>query len=96
MNPDSSPNRSYSPFWALAPVFAALLAGYAIQLWGLAGQNRQMRQADASLVQALPRAVAVTAKLQAVGKDLVDLAPSSAAARQIVNEFEIRLASSPP
>ncbi len=92
MNSTPDPIRPRSPFGVLAVVFTALLIGYATQFWGLARQNRQLRRFDASLEQALPRARVISDKLQAVSKDLVDLAAISPAARQIVNEFEIRLA----
>ena len=90
---DASPaGRAYTAFPAALAVFLAFAVSCAIQLFGLVRQNSELRQANASALQAMPRARLVNAKLQGVTRDLLDLAPNSAGARQVVNEFEIRAA----
>ena len=84
--------KSYTAFPALFAVFLAFAIGYGLQLANLVRQNTELRRAEASSLQAVPRARLVGAKLQGVTKDLLELAPASAGARQVVSEFEIRAA----
>lgn len=91
--PDSpTPSGSRTAFPALLAVFLAFTVSCAVQLTSLVLQNAELRRAETSLLQAAPRARLVGAKIQAVTRDLLELAPTSPGARQVVNEFEIRAA----
>lgn len=84
--------KRYGAFPAVLAVFLAFVVGYGIQIAGLVGQNVELRRANVAAQQAMPRALLIGKKIQAVTKDLMEAAPTSPGARQIVNEFEIRAA----
>ena len=90
MNDDSTTQR-YSPFWPITIVFVALMIGYSIQLGGLFNQRQQIQKTEISLTGLLPQAQAVNATLQKVSQELIELSATSVPAKQIVNDFNIRI-----
>ena len=82
-----------SPFGVCLAVFLLLGCDYGFRLVGLWNQREQLNQALLTQVQnagALTQAQQVERKLESLSLDLLQLAQSNAAAKQIVREFNIQ------
>ncbi len=91
MNGADEQSTGHSPFWPITVVFVALMIGYSIQLWGLFNQRQQIQKTEASLRGLEPQARLVNTTLQKVSQELIELSATSAPAKQIVNDFNIRI-----
>lgn len=76
-----------SAFLPVLIVFLAFLIGYSIQMAQVIVQNGELRRNDVSTDQMLTRVPVILSKLQAVNRDLVEAASTSAAAKQLLGEF---------
>ena len=83
-------SSEYSPFWAVAIVFLVLMIGYTVQMQSQWNQRRQARNTEVALAELMPRVNAIDTKLENVSQELIRMSATSAAARQIVEEFNIR------
>jgi hypothetical protein len=93
MNPGEFPQKTYSPFWSVWLVFMVFLL---VQCAHLAEDFRARSQMKAMRTQfkpALIQAQTVNQTTEAVGRDLVALAPNSSEAAKIISEFKIRVGS---
>ncbi len=84
-------------FWVLLAVFTMLAVDAGYRLVKLAGQRRQLGQAQLVQAQnvgrlgpALAQQPLIEARLQALSLDLLQIARTNLAARQIVQEFNIQ------
>jgi len=100
-NPNSGPGRaakSYSPFWALLLVFAALIYLQFAYVMDDFKQRSQIRAASAQLNTARTQAQTIRQTTEAVGRDLLAMSTNSAEAAKIISEFKIQISnpSKPP
>lgn len=86
-----------SPFWACAVVFTVIAVDSALRLASFIGQRRQLTEARASqeetigqMSQVLAQSPEVEARLRPFTLELLQMARTNAAARQIVQEFNIQ------
>ena len=101
MNPsrtDSSPGatRLYSPFCVLVLVFLTLLFLQAVYLRGDFIKHNQIRAARDQLNAPLAKAQTINQMTEAVGRELLALAPDSPEAAKIIAEFKIQLNTNTP
>jgi len=97
MEKSSTGLSHHSPFWVCLAVFAMLAADGGFRLIKLAGQRRQIGQAQLIQAQnvgrlgtALAQQPQIEARLQALSMDLLQIARTNNTARQIVQEFNIQ------
>lgn len=90
MSDPASPCRAYGPFWAIATVFLALGIVYGFQVRDLWQTRAQLRQSLVQVNPALNQALVVNNTLVQLGNDLLRLAETSPAAREVVQQFNVR------
>jgi hypothetical protein len=102
MNPDKQKALAElsrrSPFGICLLVFLLLACDYGFRLVGLWNQRQQLNQALLLQTQnagALGQAQQVERRLEALSLDLLQLAKTNAAAKQIVREFNIQWTPGP-
>ena len=99
MNPQDTDIRpktkTYSPFWALGLLFATLIFLQVSYVIEDSKQQTQIQAARAQLKPALTQAKTISQTTEAVGHELVALAPKSPEAAKIIAEFKIQL-NNPP
>jgi len=91
MNSPTTAAKTYSPFWALCLLFATLMFLQATYLIDDFKQKSQIEAARAQLKGALTQAQTISQTTEAVGRELVALAPTSPEAAKIIAEFKIQL-----
>jgi hypothetical protein len=82
-----------NPFWVCFLVFLLLGCDYGFRLWNLWVQREQLNQAvlmQAQNAGALAQARQLEARLQAFSVELLQVAKTNAAAKQIVQDFNIQ------
>jgi hypothetical protein len=82
-----------NPFWVCFLVFLLLACDYGYRLVNLLDQREQLNQAvlmQAQNVSALKQAQELEARLEAFSLDLLQVAKTNAAAKQIVQDFNIK------
>ena len=82
-----------NPFWVCFIVFLLLAGDYGYRMSNLAQQRTQLNQARLMQAQnagALVQARQLEARLEALSLDLLQVAKTNTAARQIVQDFNIR------
>jgi hypothetical protein len=87
-----------NPFWICFFVFLLLAADYGYRLANLVSQRNQLDQArimQAQNVGALTQARQLEARLEALSLDLLQVARTNSAAKQIVQDFNIQWTPSP-
>lgn len=97
MNPDRD-NRvaelsRRNPFWVCFTVFLLLAGDYGFRFVGLLDQRQQLTRASLLQAQnagALAQAQQMEARLEALSLELLQIARTNAAARSIVEEFNIQ------
>jgi hypothetical protein len=88
----------YSPFWVCFIVFLLLAGDYAFRLVGMLNQREQLNQAALMQLQnlgTLSQARQLETRLEGFSMDLIQLAKTNAAAKQIVQEFNIQWTPGP-
>jgi hypothetical protein len=102
MNPDKEKKLAdlhrLNPFWACFTVFLLLAGDYAFRLVNLLDQRDQLNRAalmQAQNVGALAQAQQLESRLEAFSLDLLQIAKTNAAAKSIVDEFNIRWTPNP-
>jgi hypothetical protein len=97
MNPDKEKRLAeaarHNPFWVCFTVFLLLAGDYGFRLANLLTQREQLNQAllmQAQNLGALAQARQLEGRLQAFSLDLLQVAKTNAAAKQIVQEFNIQ------
>lgn len=97
MNPDREDRLAEpsgrSPFWVCFTVFLLLAGDYGFRFVGLLEQRQQLTRASRLQAQnagALTQARQMEARLEALSLDLLQIAKTNAAARSIVEEFNIQ------
>ena len=97
MNPDKQKTLTElsrrSPFWICFAVFLLLACDYGFRLVGLWNQRAQLNQALLTQVQnagALTQAQQMERRLESLSLDLLQVAKTNAAAKQIVQDFNIQ------
>ena len=93
--PDDAPGRIYSPFWVLTLVFLTLVFLQVVYLRGDFLKRDQIRAAREQLTAPLNKAQTINQMTEAVGRELLALAPDSPEAAKIIAEFKIQL-NAPP
>jgi len=86
-----SPRRN--PFWACFVVFSLLAGDYGYRLVNLVDQREQLNQAvlmQAQNAGALAQARQLEARLESLSLELLQVAKTNAAAKQIVQDFNIQ------
>ena len=99
MNPEENRNSTqagqaencYSPFWAVWLVFVTLAIVQVLYFADDSRDRSRLQAAENQLQNSLNQVRAVNQTLEAVGRELVALAPKSPEAARIVNEFKIKL-----
>jgi hypothetical protein len=93
--PPAGPSRN--PFWACAAVFLVLAVDAGLRFYSLLQGHAQLRAAARTQEQnrphvslALAQAAQIEARLRPFTLELLELAKTNAAARQIVQEFKIQ------
>jgi hypothetical protein len=87
-----------SPFWICFAVFLLLACDYGFRLVGLWNQRAQLNQALLAQVQtsgALTQAQQMERRLEALSLELLQVAKTNAAAKQIVQDFNIQWTPGP-
>jgi len=82
-----------SPFGVCLAVFLLLACDYGFRLFNLIEQRQQLDQAQLAQAQnlgALAQAQQLSARLESLSLDLLQLAKTNAVARQIVQDFNIQ------
>src|SRR2546426_479229 len=82
-----------NPFWVCLIVFLLLGCDYGFRLANLVEQRQQLGQAQLIQAQnsgALAQAQQLESRLEALSLDLLQVAKTNAAARQIVQDFNIQ------
>jgi hypothetical protein len=82
-----------NPFWVCIIVFLLLAGDYGWRFMNLLDQREQLSQAQFAQVQnlgALAQARQLEARLEALSLELLQVAKTNPAARQIVQEFNIQ------
>lgn len=95
MNPQTRPSKTYSSFWALGLLIVTLMF---LQTTYLIDDYKQKSQIEAARIQINPtlaQARTISQTTEAVGRELVTLAPDSPEAAKIIAEFRIQL-NQPP
>jgi hypothetical protein len=102
MNPDKQKALAelsrWSPFGICLVVFLLLACDYGFRMAGLWDQREQLTQTlltQAQNVGTLAQAQQLERRLEALSLDLLQLAKTNAAAKQIVQEFNIQWTPSP-
>ena len=97
MNPDKQKALAEfsrrSPFWVCFAVFLLLACDYGFRLVNLLNQREQLNQAMLTQLQnqgALVQAQQLEKRLESLSLDLIQVAKTNAAARQVVQEFNIQ------
>ena len=97
MTPDkdnrSAQLSSYNPFWVCFTVFLLLAGDYGFRFAGLLDQRQQLTRAallQAQNAGALAQAEQMEARLEALSLDLLQVARTNAAAKTVVEEFNIQ------
>ncbi|MBI3850771.1 MAG: hypothetical protein HY298_10935 [Verrucomicrobia bacterium] len=91
MNPPNTTVNTYSPFWALCVLFVTLLFLQTTYLIDDFKQKSQIQAARAQFKPTLTQAQNISQTTEAVGRELVALAPNSPEAAKIISEFKIQL-----
>ena len=87
-----------SPFWACFALFLLLACDYGFRLANLLEQREQLNQAallQAQNAGALAQARQLEARLEALSLELLQVAKTNAAAKQIVQDFSIQWTPGP-
>ena len=87
-----------NPFWICFVVFLLLACDYGYRLVNLLDQREQLNQAvlmQAQNVGALKQAQQLEARLESFSLDLLQVAKTNAAAKQIVQDFNIQWTPGP-
>jgi len=87
-----------NPFWVCFIVFLLLAGDYGFRMANLLGQRAQLDQArlmQAQNVGALAQARQLEARLEALSLDLLQVAKTNTAAKQIVQDFNIQWTPGP-
>ena len=87
-----------SPFWICSAVFLLLACDYGFRLMGLLNQREQLQQALLTQAQntgTLTQAQQIERRLESLSLELLQIATTNAAAKQIVREFNIQWTPSP-
>jgi len=87
-----------NPFWVCLAVFLLLACDYGFRLVNLLDQREQLNQAvlmQAQNAGALRQSQQLEKRLEALSLELLQVAKTNAAARQIVREFNIQWTPSP-
>ena len=82
-----------NPFWICFVVFLLLGCDYGFRLWNLVQQRNQLDQArlmQAQNANVLAQARQLEARLEALSLDLLQIARTNDAAKQIVRDFNIQ------
>lgn len=97
MNPDKEKRLEEltlrNPFWICFLVFLLLAGDYGIRAWNLWKQKIQLDQAllmQSQNLGALAQARQLEARLEGFSVDLLQIAQTNAAAKQIVQDFNIQ------
>jgi len=88
----------YNPFWICFTVLLLLAGDYGLRFVGLLNQRDQLNQARLIQTQnldVLTQARQLEARLEAFSLELLQLAKTNAAARQVVQEFKIQWTPGP-
>jgi type II secretory pathway pseudopilin PulG len=83
--------KCYSPFWAIWLVFVALAFWQALSFVDDSQDRDRLMLTENQLRASLSQVRAVNQTLDAVGRELVVLAPDSFEAARIVNEYKIKV-----
>ncbi|MFQ3671587.1 MAG: hypothetical protein SNJ84_09035 [Verrucomicrobiia bacterium] len=86
----SSNGKTYSAFWPLLPVMVVLVVINGFQLRATFEQRAAMNRLSAQLETVLPQARLINETMVGLSRDVLNMAQSSAGARKIVEEFQIR------
>jgi hypothetical protein len=87
-----------NPFWVCFVVFSLLACDYGYRLVNLLDQREQLNQAllmQAQNVGALAQARQLESRLESLSLELLQVAKTNAAAKQIVQEFNIQWTPGP-
>lgn len=102
MNPDKEKKLAelsrWNPFGVCFAVFLLLAGDYGFRLASLLNQREQLNRASLMQAQnagALAQAQQLEKRLEALSLDLLQLATTNAAAKQIVQQFNIQWTPSP-
>lgn len=87
---ETSPS-TYSPFPALAAVLAAFIVLFGFDFYASLRQRAVLGAQLEAAEKVLPEAQKVNATLQALTKDVLQLAPTSPGAAQIVRDLKIQV-----
>ena len=93
MNPEEFPQKAYSlffPVWLVFLVFALVQGAHLVDDFR---QYSQIKSIRTQFKPALTQAQTVNQTTEAVGRDLVAIAPNSPEAAKIISEFKIRIGS---
>ena len=88
----------HNPFWVCFVVFLLLACDYGFRLMSLLNQREQLNQTQLMQTQnlgALAQARQMEGRLEALSLDLLQLAKTNTAAKQIVQEFKIQWTPGP-
>ena len=84
----------HSAFWPLLILLVVLLVNYGMGAWAVQQQRRQLKTSLNEVGRVLPAAKRVNTAMDGLARNLLAMAPNSAAAQQIVDEFHIQLSAS--
>ena len=93
--PISMNSKPYNAFWPVFIVFFFFTVTAVIQLISNIQAKRNLGAAVVQLSKGVAQAKAKGAALNALAHDLIDLAPTSGPAQQIVTDFRIQMKAAP-
>ena len=89
-NESSSSVRQFSPFWAVLFLILSLLFVNIVQLTTTFKQRSQIIAAKTEMEKNLPKAQFINQTFEALGRDLLALAPSNQTVAKLVQELGLR------
>lgn len=89
-NETSSSVRQFSPFWAIVLIVVSLLFLNIAQLTNTFNQRSQIIAAKTEMEKNLPKAQFINQTFEALGRDLLALAPSNQTVAKLVQELGLR------
>ncbi|HOX56709.1 MAG TPA: hypothetical protein P5205_10665 [Candidatus Paceibacterota bacterium] len=102
MNPDKDKKLAElsrrNPFWICFIIFLLLAADYGFRFAGLISQREQLNRAallQAQNADALAQAQEIERRLEALSLDLLQIATTNAAAKDIVQQFNMKWTPGP-
>ena len=88
--------KQYTPFWPVFIVFFFFVITAVLQLVSNLEAKKNLQASVALLTKGVERAKAKNDTLNGLAHDLIQLAPTSAPAQQIVNDFRIQVKNGAP